>query len=209
MFKKALLRCVTLAAAVSIASCGQSSVPRSSSPASVLRPSSGTVTTYAIMKSSTVSSTVTFYGWPDNSPPGCQIAHPVIHQCAGGTGTYSNPITFATETSNGSKLPYGVRIYVPFMKRYFIREDDCAGCTGMWVDLWVGGNNSDNPNDVIACENYLTPGSPQKIIINPPSNEPVKAGAIWNESNGECNGTYNYARTARHNTRLGPPLGRR
>ena len=32
----------------------------------------------------TVKATITFYGWPDNSPPGNSIAHPVIHRgCVG------------------------------------------------------------------------------------------------------------------------------
>src|SRR4051794_570915 len=41
---------------------------------------------------------VTFYGWPDNSPPGPAIAYPVIHSQADGTGSYADPITFATAT---------------------------------------------------------------------------------------------------------------
>jgi hypothetical protein len=45
----------------------------------------------------TVQATITFYGWPDNSPPGNKIAHGIIHKRAGGDGTYCNPTTFATE----------------------------------------------------------------------------------------------------------------
>ena len=48
-------------------------------------------------------------------------------------------------------IPYGIKIYVPFLKQYFIREDLCAasgpptgsgsnGCYKLWFDLWVGGN---------------------------------------------------------------------
>ncbi|HLI96408.1 MAG TPA: hypothetical protein VKT72_10015 [Candidatus Baltobacteraceae bacterium] len=141
-----------------------------------------------------VSSTVIFYGYPDNGNS-CAIAHPVIHSCAGGTGTYSNPITFATSTANDSTIPYGMRIYVPFMQRYFIREDDCASgqCGGYTFNLWVGGNSSDVASDVEACERSLTPSGHVPVILNPPSNEYVTPlGQIWNESNGECNGTYNY-----------------
>jgi hypothetical protein len=36
----------------------------------------------------TVQATITFYGWPDNSPPGDKIAHGIIHTHAGGDGTY-------------------------------------------------------------------------------------------------------------------------
>ena len=73
-----------------------------------------------------VKATITFYGWPDNSPPGNKIAHPVIHNAASGDGTYCNPTTFATERKNDDRIPYGIKIYVPFLKQYFIREDDCA-----------------------------------------------------------------------------------
>src|SRR5580698_5617316 len=89
-----------------------------------------------------VNATITFYGWPDNSPPGNKIAHPVLHEVASGDGTYCNPTTFATEPKNDVKIPYGIKIYVPFLQQYFIREDDCThsgphrghgsnGCTGL------------------------------------------------------------------------------
>ena len=41
----------------------------------------------------------TFYGWYDNTPPGGDIAYPQIHNTAGGKGTWSDPITFATSRS--------------------------------------------------------------------------------------------------------------
>jgi hypothetical protein len=42
----------------------------------------------------TVQQRLTFYGWPDNDPPGNAIAYPhsrfpsAVHDNAGGTGTY-------------------------------------------------------------------------------------------------------------------------
>ncbi|MFD0635984.1 hypothetical protein ACFQ9X_34865 [Catenulispora yoronensis] len=53
---------------------------------------------------------LTFYGWWDNTPPGGDISYPQIHQTAGGTGTYSDPITFATDSS---EQPPGTIVYVP------------------------------------------------------------------------------------------------
>ena len=54
-----------------------------------------------------VQATITFYGWPDNAPPGNKIAHPILHKHAGGDGTYCNPTTFATERANNkAKLWY-------------------------------------------------------------------------------------------------------
>jgi hypothetical protein len=125
---------------------------------------------------------VTLYGWPDNSPPGCAIAYPQIHQCAGGTGTYSDPITFATDQN---ELAPGTIVYYSYLKRYFIMEDDCVECDSDWnkgkshIDLWVGGQGG-NTNDVINCEDNLTQTG--TVIVNPPSNEPVSTTPLFNSS---------------------------
>jgi hypothetical protein len=132
----------------------------------------------------TVSAQITGYGWPDNSPPGAQISSPILHQTAGGDGSYCNPITFATETANNTKFPPGTMIYVPPVHRYFIREDTCAGCSGIWFDLWVGGDGSNN-SGVLACEGTIT-SQGVTVTVNPPSTEQVIAspGAVFN--NGTC-----------------------
>ena len=44
---------------------------------------------------------MTLYGYADNSPPGRAIAHPCIHRLAGGTGTFEDPTTFATDVREG------------------------------------------------------------------------------------------------------------
>ena len=144
--------------------------------------------------------TVTFYGWPDNSPPGNRIAHPVIHQVASGNGTYCNPTTFATEPTDAEndEIPYGTRIYVPYVKKYFIREDDCTtsgpqglGCSGLWFDLWIGGDAKSRGSAVIRCENSITRSVKVTVIINPPDNELVTwRGPIYHDDpppNGTCN----------------------
>jgi hypothetical protein len=145
----------------------------------------------------TYSATVTFYGFPDNSPPSNQIAfpadggNPTIHNVASGSGTYCDPTTAATELSDLTKLPVGVRIYEAFIKRYFIIEDSCAGCSGIWTDLWVGGSARDNANAVINCEDSLT-GGKQSIIVNPAANLPTAPpGPIFTAAPGgeySCNG---------------------
>jgi hypothetical protein len=152
----------------------------------------------------TVKATITFYGWPDNSPPGNQISHPIIHKHAGGDGTYCNPTTFATEKANNRRIPYGIKIYVPFLKQYFIREDLCAasgphrghgsnGCYGLWFDLWVGGTAKSKPHAVIACENKLTPNQSVSVILWPSDGLPVAhSGPIYRNQpppNGSCDGT--------------------
>lgn len=46
----------------------------------------------------TVQAFMTLYGYVDNSPPGTDIAHPCgTRTRAGGTGTYADPVTFATD----------------------------------------------------------------------------------------------------------------
>ena len=143
---------------------------------------------------------VTLYGWPDNSPPGDAIAYPedggypTIHNVASGLGTYSDPVTFATDQA---ELPVGTIVYYPYLHRYFIMEDDCTECDEDWtgqgpdggpglyhIDLWIGGQNG-NANDVINCEDDLTQNS-APVIVNPPSNEPVDTTPLFNSSNNQC-----------------------
>ena len=93
-----------LASVVAITSCAQSNGP-AVTPSSAMVPVSSC---YIVKQQPTsVRATITFYGWPDNSPPGNKISHPVLHQHAGGDGTYCNPTTFATERSNNARIPYG------------------------------------------------------------------------------------------------------
>ena len=94
--------------------------------------------------SRTVKAFMTLYGYADNSPPGRAIAHPCIHTGAGGTGTFKDPITFATDVR---EVGWCKKIYVPYMKRYFIHEDECAECDHDWAtvhryrfDMWAGGD---------------------------------------------------------------------
>lgn len=87
---------------------------------------------------------VTFYGYPDNTPPSADIAGPNIttdvqfpnnnanqgihaHRQAGGDGSYKNPLTMATAAT--VELPYGQEVYIPRFQKYFIAEDQCTECT--------------------------------------------------------------------------------
>ena len=97
---------------------------------------------------------VTVYGWADNSPPGGAIAYPMnggfptLRDAAGGTGTYADPITFATDKD---ELPIGTRVYVPFIEKYVMMEDDCVECDSDWttshkwhIDLWMNSNGTES-----------------------------------------------------------------
>jgi len=195
-------RMLLVGSLIALASCTQSGGP-TLPPTTPSQVSSNTSCYVVKQTPTTVSATITFYGWPDNSPPGNKISHPIIHKHAGGDGTYCNPTTFATEHANNSEIPYGIKIYVPFIKQYFIREDLCApsgpksgsgskGCHGLWFDLWIGGNAQSKKSAVFACEDKLTPNGNVSVILWPDSGEPVAyPGPIYRNApppDGTCDG---------------------
>jgi len=142
---------------------------------------------------SSVHAFMTLYGYVDNSPSGTDIAHPCLHQAAGGTGTFADPITFATDVD---ELPWCAVIYVPYMKRYFIHEDECSECDRDWTnlhlyrfDMWAGGDAASlrqpERRALIRCESTWTransttdPDNPT-IVVDPPSNLPVTTAPIF------------------------------
>jgi hypothetical protein len=148
---------------------------------------------------------VTAYGWPDNTPAGCAISNPVIHSCAGGVGTFADPISIAVGHSLASGLDVldyaaGTKFYIPNVRRYFIAEDTCGDgstpqngpChsitqapsgTSVWVDMWAGGTNS-NTSATLACEDVIT--GTHTIILNPDANRTVVSGALFNSSSNTC-----------------------
>jgi hypothetical protein len=156
---------------------------------------------------------LTFYGWWDNTPPGGDIAYPKIHDTAGGKGTYADPITFATSTS---ELKAGTKVWVPRVKKYFIMEDGCDECSQDWnghgpnggpklrhIDLWLGGKGGSAFN-AIDCEDALThyndDGTPvmEPVVVDPPSNEAYDPTPIFDTGTGACYGG------AKPNTYAGP-----
>jgi hypothetical protein len=183
---------------------GSASVAHAAQPASTARLAAASQNTAthaaAAPAASTDDTLVTLYGWDDNSPPGCAIAYPQIHSCAGGVGTYSNPTTFATDEN---EFAPGTIIYYAPLERYFIMEDDCTACDEDWtgqgpdggpgyrhIDLWAGGAAGDNASALFACEDSWTSNGQVPVIVDPPSNEPVanngQGGSIFNSSNSTC-----------------------
>jgi hypothetical protein len=172
MLKRVLTVAATVAAVISLA------VVANGARAATVKPAA-----------KTQNSLITLYGWVDNSPPGNGTSAGSGH--AGGVGTYSNPVTFAASTK---ELPYNTKIYVPYMKKYFVHQDECVACDGDWKhgkwhnDLWAGGdrNSTREPEKsaLINCENSLTRTA--QIIINPPANEPVDTTPIFNPSTRAC-----------------------
>jgi hypothetical protein len=131
----------------------------------------------------------TWYGWFDNSPPGNGIAYPKLHQGAGGTGTYADPITFASDTAEVAK---GTVVYVPAFLKYFIMEDECVACVSDWqtsnkyhFDFWMNTNATCNEADSLSCEDKWTKDS-TTVEINPPSGRQVDTTPIFNTSTNVC-----------------------
>ena len=140
----------------------------------------------------------TAYTWYDNTPAGsATISHPVLHKTAGGTGTYSDPITIAVGHSLATgkdvlDFPAGTRIYLPDVRRYFIVEDTCgdgkkpqAGpChqgvnadgtnSTIWIDMWIGGQGM-NAAEADKCASKVT--DVHTAVFNPASNYAVAPGA--------------------------------
>jgi hypothetical protein len=131
---------------------------------------------------------LTGWGYPDNDPANSDTTYNSgIEGHAGGTGTYSDPISMASGyVGEKSDYPYGTMFYVPNMRAYFKVVDTCASChvgNGglVWLHLWHGGQGA-NTSSVISCEenhtdNYL-------VIQNPANNYAVVPGPLY--QNGVC-----------------------
>jgi len=159
------------------------------------------IATFALPTSSTATQSntktmlVTFYGWTDNSSPGADIAYqhkyfPItIHDAAGGTGTYTDPISLATDPNEFS---VGTKVYIPYLQKYFVMEDLCGGCRENWqknppqyhIDLWINSDGS-HATQLLQCEGSLTRAS-ATIEVNPPPNLPVSSTPLFNPADGTC-----------------------
>jgi 3D (Asp-Asp-Asp) domain-containing protein len=138
---------------------------------------------------------MTFYGWPDNSPPGAAIAYPksdgfpTVHETAGGTGTYDDPITFATDKA---EFPVGTLLFAPVIEKYLVMEDDCAECDTDWtssqkwhIDVWMNSNATDDSNAVLGCEDRWTQ-STTVVEVNPPPGRPATAPPLFDTTTNLC-----------------------
>ncbi|MEU3862995.1 hypothetical protein AB0F03_37950, partial [Streptomyces sp. NPDC028722] len=156
----------------------------------------------------------TGYTWFDNTPRGsARISDPVLHQQAGGTGTYADPITLAVghSTAGGKDTldyPAGTRFYLPRVRRYFIVEDACGDggspqngpCHSLktapqgattWLDMYVGGAEGDSESAVQACADKVTAGTHgglNTVVRDPGPGLPVVEGPVF--QNGRCTDLY-------------------
>ncbi|CUH88558.1 hypothetical protein PH5382_02494 [Phaeobacter sp. CECT 5382] len=137
---------------------------------------------------------LTGYSYWDNTPRGsAQIARPVIHRSAGGTGTYDDPVTLAvghikTGTRSVMDYPAGTRFYIEKLRKYAIVEDLCgdgntpqygpchSGYQGHdWLDIYVGGRSVGEAHSD-RCMYSIT--GIQNVILNPQRGYEVHPGEI-------------------------------
>jgi 3D (Asp-Asp-Asp) domain-containing protein len=193
---KSFVRIWITAGAIALAAIGlvAASGPSGASPAAAHS------TAAAAKAPKSVQVYATYYGWYDNTPPGCATAY---SGCAHGTGTYKDPITFA---SDKHEFPVGTVLYYPTIEKYVRMGDDCQECDEDWsgkgpdggprlhhIDIWIGGKGG-NAFDVINCEDGLTQGMPDgaplltPFIENPPGNLPVSTEPLFNSRTEHCFG---------------------
>ena len=121
----------------------------------------------------------TGYTYWDNTPPGsAQISKPVIHDRAGGTGTWKDPITVAVQAG---RFDFGTRFYLPELKKYFIVEDLCGACNdgrnggAYTLDIWVDGSHLSS-GGAASCASRITRLQP--AIEGPKPDLPVARGSV-------------------------------
>ncbi|KAL0253416.1 hypothetical protein SLS55_010395 [Diplodia seriata] len=141
--------------------------------------------------------THTFYGYPDNDPPGPAIAYDCGRgYSAGGTGTYSDPLTFASAEGEFDQCEV---IYDPYLRKYLRYEDYCQACTDDWadgqkrhLDVWTGSATVNGGDVQIGCENDLTPGEQSQTIVRRPADDlPVDTTLLF--ANGQCRTDHVYS----------------
>ena len=136
----------------------------------------------------------TSYGYNDNDDGSghygtAVIAYPDSHHAIAteGKGTYSDPITFATDPR---EIHPHTMIYVPYLQKYFFMEDGCTECSNDWdnghtwrTDLFMGGNTALQPEPALAdCESRITRNA--VLYINAGPGFPVDVRPLF--ANGSC-----------------------
>jgi hypothetical protein len=177
---------------VSLAACGSPAsptpAPAAPAPAPAVTPTAPPPPAAPAPAAKQLNIWLTGYSWQDNTPPGSSVVgEPVLHQQAGGTGTFADPITVAVPGHQGAMAwQPGTRFYLPTVKRYVIVEDSGASRapvgTDAHLDMWIGGQDG-TLAATNACEDTLT--GRVAAELNPPNNLPVLVGPIY--ANQRCN----------------------
>jgi hypothetical protein len=125
-----------------------------------------------------------------------------MHNSAGGSGTYANPVTMG---ASKSAINIGSILYVPALKKYVVTEDSCDNrlsstttCYNDWtysgqrdVFIWIGGNGYSSGYTLSQCDaalrNHIAQSSAGSVLVpNPPSNLAVDTTPLFNTYNNAC-----------------------
>jgi hypothetical protein len=119
------------------------------------------------------------YSSYDNIPPGpAEVTDPVVHDTAGGQGTFDDPVTLAVPL--GSDFDPGTRLYLPSVRRYGVVEDfDPGPPSADDVAVWVDGEGG-SEGAVDACLDRSA--GPTHAEVDPPPGRPVIPGPIFDGS---------------------------
>ncbi|KAK5117909.1 hypothetical protein LTR85_008683 [Meristemomyces frigidus] len=144
---------------------------------------------------------LTFFGYPDNcDSTGCYYAE-TAYSCAnpdgstrdgaGGDGTFDNPLSMAFQM--GGNFQECQIVYLTYLQKFGILDGLCASCDVNHIDIWVDSSCSDNPSNVCACEDQLTPTNGDQyvyygIMADDPSVFNVDTTALYDESAQSCSG---------------------
>lgn len=137
---------------------------------------------------------LTGYSYWDNTPPqSAIIGRPILHETAGGIGTYEDPVTLAVGwriyfNQHFEDIASGTRFYIPRLRKYALVEDLCGdgdkpqngpchtGWEGYtWLDIYVDGSTQDTRTSDLCMERIT---GIQVVIINPRKEYRVAPGPI-------------------------------
>jgi hypothetical protein len=146
----------------------------------------------------TVTVDVAFFGWTDNEPAGNEIAfprsggYPTKHDVASGTGTYADPITFGGDPK---VFPPGTVLYVPYIEKYVILEDECTSCEAQaamtnrpQIAIWMASDASTPAMPLAKCEDSWT-RTTVMVVENPAGESAVTTPPLFDPATVKCRTT--------------------
>ncbi|WPH01378.1 Hypothetical protein R9X50_00422300 [Acrodontium crateriforme] len=145
-----------------------------------------TAVTAAPASTTVTVSQQTWFGWPDNCEDGYTQGcgnNDVAYNCngrnykAGGDGSHSNPLTYATKKGGSLHTPCEIT-YFPYLRKYLIMSDICTGCDDKQIDIWIG--DGDGGQAELNCENDSPSGNGHKLTRQPSSSLATNTNALWN-----------------------------
>jgi hypothetical protein len=146
----------------------------------------------------TLTVDVEFFDWSDNAPAGNEIAYPrsagypTLHEVASGTGTHADPITFGGDST---VFPPGTIVYVPFLEKYVMLEDECQSCAMQAamtqrpaISIWMSSDATTPQGPLSKCEMFWT-RSAVAVIENPPADLTVSSAPLFDPVTKTCSMT--------------------